>query len=60
MSDVNDAYVMRRRTSIPRRREPAPRRSEERASGEEAIVTRQAREAEVTPSHMNRLKTSQL
>jgi len=52
---------MRMRIRIRRRRRtPAPPRDEERASGEEAIDSREASEAEATPSHMNRLKTFRL
>jgi hypothetical protein len=52
---------MRKTTRRHRRQRtlPLPRR-EERASGEEAIATRDESEAEATPSHMNRLKTSRL
>jgi len=55
------SWGMRRLITIGRRqRPPGQRRQAERDSGEGAIETRQAREAEATPSHMNRLKTFRL
>jgi hypothetical protein len=52
---------MRKLITLGRRRPPAePPRVVERDSGEEEVETREAREAEATPSHMTRLKTNRL
>jgi len=42
------------------RRSERPTQPQERASGEEAVRTREEQDAEATPSDMTRLKTSRL
>jgi hypothetical protein len=49
-----------RRAASPRRVEDAAFTDQHRASGEEAVSTREQEQAEATPSHMNRLKTDRI